>query len=57
MRMDIAINAVCGRVHELIEANVLEEGDPCKCPITGRRARPVGVTARYKQKDLFGDAA
>ncbi len=32
----IAINAVCGRVNELIKLNMIQEGDKIKCPVSGR---------------------
>jgi hypothetical protein len=35
------INAICGRVNELLKSGVLEEGEIRSCEVTGRSIRPV----------------
>lgn len=35
------INAICGRVNEMLKTGVLEEGEIRKCEVTGRSIRPV----------------
>jgi hypothetical protein len=37
----LEINAICGRVNELLKAGKLEEGEMRKCNVTGRSIRPV----------------
>jgi predicted transcriptional regulator len=38
LALDLAINAVCGRVNELIKLGALVELDRRKCKVTGRSA-------------------
>ena len=39
----IPINAVCGRINELLKANRVEELERRDCNVTGNSAHPVGV--------------
>lgn len=41
----LAINAVCGRVHELLELGVLEELDKRTCTVTGERVHELKASA------------
>lgn len=41
--LNIPINAVAGRVHELMALRVIEEGTPRPCRKTGRSAAPLYV--------------
>ncbi len=41
----LAINAICGRVNELLKEGVVLEHDSRRCRVTGRLAHPVSVTS------------
>lgn len=41
----ISINAVCGRINELVTAGVLVESEPRQCSVTGKRVHPVMLPA------------
>jgi len=52
--MNIPINAVCGRVNELLESNLLEEGERRPCRFTGKSAFPLKpVEPKEYQEELF----
>ena len=42
----LAINAVCGRVNELVNGGAVIESERRKCRITGRLAHPVQIAGQ-----------
>jgi predicted ArsR family transcriptional regulator len=47
----ITINAVCGRVNELVKDYKLEEEAPRTCSITGRQAHPLRLPMNAYQRE------
>ena len=45
-RTDIRLSSVCGRVNELIKAELIEEYERRQCSITKEPAHPVGLMQR-----------
>ena len=52
--MGIRMSSVCGRVKELLDANLLVEGPRRTCTVTGEAAHPVHRHDQQQQSDLFG---
>ena len=48
----LAINAVCGRVNELIKLKALQEHAARPCNVSGRKAHPVSIKVEA-QRELF----
>lgn len=52
----IELSAVCGRVNELLSIGLLEELEPRKCTITGKRIHPIKLrtnNGNHSQVSLF----
>lgn len=47
----LAINAVCGRIHALLEAGLIEEIGKGRCTITGFNANHIAPVAGESQND------
>jgi hypothetical protein len=50
------LSAVCGRVNELLALGLLEEIEPRKCTITGKRIHPIKLrtnNGNHSQRSLF----
>jgi hypothetical protein len=48
----IRLSSVCGRVNELLRANMIAEFERRRCDVTGEPAHPVGLPERA-QRNLF----
>lgn len=52
--LGIELSAICGRVNELLALGLLEELEPRKCNITGKRIHPIKLrTNNDSQRTLF----